>query len=115
MVVASYPPCPDHRCRLRRAPGGNSGRGCDLCWWCSGTWDRAAAVWSAFSIGCLWITLFGPSTELATYVFLAPSVAFACSWVLLPVIQGRQPLHWFEFLPIAAYALLLRASCRTAR
>jgi hypothetical protein len=31
----------------------------------------------AFTLGCLWITLFGPSTELSTYVFLAPSLAFA--------------------------------------
>jgi Glycosyltransferase family 87 len=85
-----------------------------FCWWRSKTWDRAAVIWSAFSIGCLWITFFGPSTELATYVFLAPSVAFACSWVLLPVIQGRQPLHWFEFLPIAAYALLLLAEALNA-
>jgi Glycosyltransferase family 87 len=85
-----------------------------FCWWRSRTWNRAAAVWSAFSIGCLWITLFGPSTELATYVFLAPSVAFACSWVLVPMIQGRQPLHRFEFLPIAAYALLLLAEALNA-
>ena len=85
-----------------------------FCWWRSKTWDRPAVIWSAFSIGCLWITLFGPSTELATYVFLAPSVAFACSWVLWPAMQGRQPLRWFEFLPIAAYALLLFAEATNA-
>src|ERR1700741_1838141 len=35
------------------------------CRWRSKHWNRAAVVWSAFSAGCLWITLFGPSTELA--------------------------------------------------
>jgi Glycosyltransferase family 87 len=80
-----------------------------FCWWRSKSWDRAAVVWSALSIGCLWITLFGPSTELATYVFIAPAVAFACSRVLLPAIQGRSRLDWFQFLPITAYAMLLLA------
>jgi hypothetical protein len=83
-----------------------------FCWWRSRTSDRSAVVWSAFTVGCLWITLFGPSTELATYVFIAPSVA--CAWVLWPMIQGRQQWHWFQFLPIAAYALLLLAEALNA-
>ena len=85
-----------------------------FCWWRSRTSDRSAVVWSAFTVGCLWITLFGPSTELATYVFIAPSVAFACAGVLWPMIQGRQQWHWFQFLPIAVYALLLLAEALNA-
>jgi len=85
-----------------------------FCWWQSRTSDRSAVVWSAFTVGCLWITLFGPSTELATYVFIAPSVAFACAWVLWPMIHGRQRWHWVQFLPIAAYALLLLAEALNA-
>ena len=85
-----------------------------FCWWRSRTWDRSAVIWSAFTVGCLWITLFGPSTELATYVFIAPSVALACAWVFWPMIQGRHPWHWFQFLPIAAYALLLLAEALNA-
>ena len=85
-----------------------------FCWWRSRTWDRAAVVWSAFTVGCLWITLFGPSTELATYVFIAPSVAFASAWVLWPLTQGRHPWRWSQFLPIAAYALLLLAEALNA-
>jgi hypothetical protein len=85
-----------------------------FCWWRSRTSDRSAVVWSAFTAGCLWITLFGPSTELATYVFIAPSVAFACAGVLWPMIQGRQRWRWFQFLPIAAYALLLLAEALNA-
>jgi len=85
-----------------------------FCWWRSKTWNRAAIIWSVFSIGCLWITLFGPSTELATYIFLAPPVAFACSHALLCVIQKRQRLGWFQFLPVAAYGLLLLAEALNA-
>jgi hypothetical protein len=85
-----------------------------FCWWRSKTWNRAAVIWSVFSIGCLWITLFGPSTELATYIFLAPPIAFACSHALLSVIQKRQRLGGFQFLPIAAYGLLLLAEALNA-
>jgi Glycosyltransferase family 87 len=85
-----------------------------FCWWRSRTWDRSVVVWGAFTVGCLWITLFGPSTELATYVFIAPSVAFACAWGLWPMIQGRDRWHWFQFLLIAAYALLLLAEALNA-
>jgi hypothetical protein len=67
-----------------------------------------------FSTGCLWITLFGPSTELATYIFLAPVVAFACAKVLTPVIQKRQPFGWLQFLSVAAYGLLLLAEALNA-
>lgn len=85
-----------------------------FCWWRSKVWNRAAVIWSAFSVGCLWITLFGPSTELATYIFLAPAVAFACAQTLLPVMQKRQPFGWFQFLPLAAYGLLLLAEALNA-
>jgi hypothetical protein len=85
-----------------------------FCWWRSKTWNREAVIWSVFSIGCLWITLFGPSTELATYIFLAPPVAFTCSRALLSVIQKRQRLGWFQFLPVAAYGLLLLAEALNA-
>jgi hypothetical protein len=71
-------------------------------------------IWSAFSAGCLWITLFGPSTELATYIFLAPVVAFACAKVLSPVIQRRQSFGWLQFLAVAAYGLLLLAEALNA-
>ena len=84
------------------------------CWWRSKHWNRAAVIWSAFSAGCLWITLFGPSTELATYIFLAPVVAFACAKVLTPVIQRREPFGWLQFLSVGAYGLLLLAEALNA-
>jgi hypothetical protein len=85
-----------------------------FCWWRSKHWSRAAVIWSAFSVGCLWITLFGPSTELATYIFLAPVVAFACAKVLTPVIQRSQPFGGSQILPVAAYGLLLLAEALNA-
>lgn len=50
-----------------------------FCWWARrmARWEERNLIWTAFTLGCLWITLFGPSTELSTYVFLAPSLAFA--------------------------------------
>jgi len=84
------------------------------CWWRAKHWNRDAVVWSAFTVGCLWITLFGPSTELATYIFLAPAVAFACAKVLAPVIQKREAFGWLQFLPVAAYGLLLLAEALNA-
>jgi hypothetical protein len=84
------------------------------CWWRSKHWTRAAVVWSAFSVGCLWITLFGPSTELATYIFLAPVIAFACAKVLTPVIQRREPFGRLQSLAVAAYGLLLLAEALNA-
>jgi Glycosyltransferase family 87 len=85
-----------------------------FCWWRSKTWNRAAVIWGVFSSGCLWITLFGPSTELATYIFLAPPVAFACSHALVSASQKRPRLWWFQFLPVAAYGLLLLAEALNA-
>jgi hypothetical protein len=83
-----------------------------FCWQRSKVWDRPAVTWFAFAIGCLWITLFGPSTELATYIFLAPAVAFTCAWVLWPMVSGGQPVR--QLLPIAAYGLLLLAEALNA-
>ncbi|HET9373873.1 MAG TPA: glycosyltransferase family 87 protein [Chthoniobacterales bacterium] len=50
-----------------------------FCWWARHVhrWQECRLLWMTFALGCLWITLFGPSTELSTYVFLAPSLAFA--------------------------------------
>ena len=85
-----------------------------LCWRRSKVWNRAAVIWFAFTIGCLWITLFGPSTELATYIFVAPSMAFACAWVLWPMVKREQPVQGFRLIPIVAYALLLLAEALNA-
>ncbi len=38
-------------------------------------WVRGRSAFAAFGLGCAWVTLFGPSTESATFVFLAPALA----------------------------------------
>jgi hypothetical protein len=85
-----------------------------FCWWRARIWSRAAVIWLAFAIGCLWIALFGPSTELATYIFLAPAVSFVCARALVPVIRKGPGFGWFQFLPVAAYGLLLLAEALNA-
>jgi len=55
-----------------------------------------------FSLGCCWMTVFGPATESVTYVFLAPAAA----WAVLRVMRERPP--WIGgFLIFAGYGLLV--------
>jgi hypothetical protein len=55
-----------------------------------------------FSLGCCWMTVFGPATESATYVFLAPSAA----WAVLRVIRER-PSWIGGCLIFAGYGILV--------
>jgi len=41
------------------------------------TGRAAVAVPLAFNLGCVWITVFGPATEVHTYTMLAPTAALA--------------------------------------
>jgi Glycosyltransferase family 87 len=86
-----------------------------FCWWRFHVshWNRSWMIWTAFALGCLWITLFGPSTELATYIFLAPSVVLTCAWVLRTE-TNRIQLGWRWILPLTAYALLVAAEALNA-
>jgi hypothetical protein len=87
-----------------------------FCWWARHVNRRQerSLIWVAFTFGCLWITLFGPSTELSTYVFLAPSLAFAvaAAW------QSKQPdarcPHLFAFWLAATYLLFIVADALNA-
>jgi hypothetical protein len=55
-----------------------------------------------FSLGCCWMTVFGPATESVTYVFLAPAAA----WGVLRVVCERPP--WIgRFLIFTGYGLLV--------
>jgi hypothetical protein len=57
-----------------------------------------------FSLGCCWMTVFGPATESATYVFLAPAAA----WAVLRVCRDRaSPIA--RLLILTGYALLVLA------
>jgi Glycosyltransferase family 87 len=64
----------------------------------------------AFGLGCVWMTLFGPATENATYTLIAPTVAalflgpfrwgslLALTLFLLPILRGLFPSG--EVLPL---------------
>jgi hypothetical protein len=40
-------------------------------------WDRESLAWACGAFGLTWCTLFGPATETATYMLLAPIIAHA--------------------------------------
>jgi hypothetical protein len=84
------------------------------CWWVRrfAHWDNRRIIWTAFTFGCLWITLFGPSTEQATYVFLAPSFAMAGAsiWTIDQPPNPAPYRVWFA----ASYLLLIAADALNA-
>jgi hypothetical protein len=55
-----------------------------------------------FSLACSWMTVFGPATESATYVFLAPAAA----WAVLRVLRER-PSRLGGCLIVSGYSLLV--------
>lgn len=82
---------------------------------------RTADVWPrVMCLGLLWLTLFGPATELNTYGLLAPAVAWACvcGWahrwqralvalaataLVVPILRGMFPPSWgFQLLEVPA-------------
>lgn len=63
-------------------------------------WTGGRLRFAAFALGCGWVTLFGPSTESATYIFLAPALAYGTA----VVISGR-----VEAMPRAARVTLWAA------
>ncbi|MBX3397203.1 MAG: DUF2029 domain-containing protein [Gemmataceae bacterium] len=82
----------------------------------------ADALRFAFGLGCVWMTLFGPATENATYTLIAPTAALLAlapwSWrslavfglFLLPILRGLFPssetLPFRTAQPWGALALL---------
>ncbi len=49
------------------------------CWWGQRAgWSRSRLSHAVLLLGCAWMLLLGPSTESATYVLLAPLLAYAC-------------------------------------
>jgi hypothetical protein len=84
------------------------------CWWMrrSAIWENRRMIWMAFTLGCLWITLFGPSTEQATYIFLAPSFAIAGAAVW--TINQRPNLALYRVWFTGSYLLLVGADALNA-
>jgi hypothetical protein len=65
-------------------------------------WDRDRQVQACAGLGFVWCTLFGPATESATYMLLAPVAAHA-----VRAVTGR-PL-WERVLGRGGYVLILSA------
>ncbi len=70
--------------------------------------SRTDAVVLALSMGAVWMTAFGPATELPTYALLAPSMAIAAakaSFRNRPIIGA---LYWIAYLLI--FGAIIRGS-----
>jgi hypothetical protein len=87
-----------------------------VCWWMRNVarWEERSLIWMAFTLGCLWITLFGPSTELSTYVFLAPSLAFAGAAIWQSRQSGGRQLDALCTWLAATYLLFIVADALNA-
>jgi hypothetical protein len=87
-----------------------------FCWWMRriAFWEERRVIWTAFTLGCLWITLFGPSTEQATYIFLAPSLAFAGAATWRSGQPGGSKLGLYRSWLAASYLLLVGADAVNA-
>ena len=74
--------------------------------------SRTEAISLALDLGAVWMTAFGPATELPTYALLAPSMAVAIATASFrnhPIIGT---LYWLAYLLI--FATILRGSFPTS-
>ncbi len=87
-----------------------------FCWWARqvARWETRKLVWTAFALGCLWIILFGPSTELATYVFLAPVLAFAGAATWEAIQRSERGSMVFGIWFLATYLLFVGSEALNA-
>jgi hypothetical protein len=77
-------------------------------WWAQHRhWNQGRLLFALLNLGLCWMLLFGPATEAATYVILAPSIVFS---VLLALEQPwlLRALAW------SAYGLLLVGELHSA-
>ncbi|HXG13182.1 MAG TPA: glycosyltransferase family 87 protein [Gemmataceae bacterium] len=71
-------------------------------------WPPCRLLALVFSLGCCWMTAFGPATESCTYILLAPALA----WALLNAWLEPRPL-WMRWVLVIAQVLLLLAQLAT--
>lgn len=67
-------------------------------------WTTEHLLVTLFTLACCWMLLFGPSTESATYIMLAPAVVFA----LIQALREPTP-PWMQGLLFGSFAILLSA------
>ncbi|MFL5242921.1 MAG: glycosyltransferase family 87 protein [Gemmataceae bacterium] len=74
-----------------------------VCWLAKKAfWPREKELILVLGLACCWMTAFGPASESATYVLLAP----IASWLFLVSFQAQSP-WWQRTLCFAGYGLLL--------
>ena len=68
------------------------------------SWQKQRMIYAAFALGCVWMVLFGPATEAASYMLLGPSIIYGLfeSW------RSIAP-KWTRVGMTAAYSGLLLA------
>jgi hypothetical protein len=67
-------------------------------------WNSRRCLAAAFCLGSAWMTLFGPATEAATYIILAPAVIFG----LITSWSSPRPV-WLRTGMSCTYGLLVAA------
>ena len=70
------------------------------------------AVVMALGMGAVWMTAFGPATELPTYALLAPSTAIAAATVSFRNCPINGTLYWVAYLLI--FGAIIRGSFPTS-
>jgi hypothetical protein len=70
--------------------------------WLGRDWPENRRLVCLLTLASCWMLLFGPSTESATYVVLAPAVVLA----VVQAFQQNIP-SWMRFLAIASFVVLL--------
>lgn len=67
-------------------------------------WSKERSLIAVLVLGSVWMTLFGPATEAATYILLAPAVTFA----LITSCRQSSPV-WLRAGMTTSYGMLLFA------
>ncbi len=68
------------------------------------SWPEKRLIYAAFGLGCVWMVLFGPATEAASYILLGPAIIYG----LFESCRSNAP-NWIRFGVGTAYAGLLLA------
>ncbi len=72
-------------------------------------WSETRLLGGVFSLGCVWMLLFGPATEHATYIVLSLPVcaALAAAWARAPRLGRARGAGLFGALALSYVLLLL--------
>jgi hypothetical protein len=72
-------------------------------------WPKERVLAGMLALVCIWMTLFGPATEIQTYVLLAPAVVLT----LVNALLYPRPI-WLRVGLLVVYFLMVLAVARTS-